>query len=149
MEPRAWVGINLGRSLTSPGAYNIYVPSVPRVVLTSEVYFDEITYPWRSDSPPHAPPIAAVPADTGSDQPPGLPIASPTDEPLRRVHEMPRDVPDAPLPARHSRTVLLLFSGPFKRPDGISAFLHQAGLEVEMVDNHPQHGGGARNTIFC
>eukprot|EP00965_Chrysotila_dentata_P071667 2367814-Pleurochrysis_carterae.AAC.1 len=36
MEPRAWVGINLGRSLTSPGAYNIYVPSVPRVVLTSE-----------------------------------------------------------------------------------------------------------------
>eukprot|EP00965_Chrysotila_dentata_P259771 6213675-Pleurochrysis_carterae.AAC.1 len=94
MEPRAWVGINLGRSLTSPGAYNIYVPSVPRVVLTSEVYFDENTYPWRSDSPPHSPPIAAVPADTGSDQPPGLPVASPTNEPLKRVHEMPRDIPD-------------------------------------------------------
>eukprot|EP00965_Chrysotila_dentata_P067644 2238541-Pleurochrysis_carterae.AAC.1 len=27
IEPRAWVGINLGRSLTTPGAYNIYVPS--------------------------------------------------------------------------------------------------------------------------
>eukprot|EP00965_Chrysotila_dentata_P114736 3792029-Pleurochrysis_carterae.AAC.1 len=26
IEPRAWVGINLGRSLTTPGAYNIYVP---------------------------------------------------------------------------------------------------------------------------
>eukprot|EP00965_Chrysotila_dentata_P096681 3195037-Pleurochrysis_carterae.AAC.1 len=54
---------------------------------------------------------------------------------------MPHDVPDTHLPARDSRTVLLLFSGLFKRPDGISAFLHQAGLEVEMVDNHPQHGG--------
>eukprot|EP00965_Chrysotila_dentata_P115359 3812841-Pleurochrysis_carterae.AAC.1 len=53
MEPRAWVGINLGRSLTSPGAYNVYVPSVPRVVLTSEVYFDENTYPWKPDSPTH------------------------------------------------------------------------------------------------
>eukprot|EP00965_Chrysotila_dentata_P082205 2713153-Pleurochrysis_carterae.AAC.1 len=36
IEPRAWVGVNLRRSLTSPGAYNIFVPSVPRVVLTSE-----------------------------------------------------------------------------------------------------------------
>eukprot|EP00965_Chrysotila_dentata_P051036 1692139-Pleurochrysis_carterae.AAC.1 len=36
MEPRAWVGINLGRSLTTPGAYNVWVPSIPRVVLTSE-----------------------------------------------------------------------------------------------------------------
>eukprot|EP00965_Chrysotila_dentata_P118870 3930895-Pleurochrysis_carterae.AAC.1 len=30
MEPRAWVGINLGRSLLSPGAYHIWVPAVPR-----------------------------------------------------------------------------------------------------------------------
>eukprot|EP00965_Chrysotila_dentata_P124229 4106615-Pleurochrysis_carterae.AAC.1 len=41
IEPRAWVGINLGRSLSTPGAYSVYVPSVPRIVLTSEVYFDE------------------------------------------------------------------------------------------------------------
>eukprot|EP00965_Chrysotila_dentata_P135345 4474770-Pleurochrysis_carterae.AAC.1 len=52
---------------------------------------------------------------------------------------MPRDVPDKPQPARLSRTVLLLFSGPFKRPE-------QAGLEVEMIDNHPEHGGGGSTT---
>eukprot|EP00965_Chrysotila_dentata_P118572 3920246-Pleurochrysis_carterae.AAC.1 len=51
IEPRAWVGINLSRSLTTPGAYNIYVPSVPRVVLTSEVYFDKNSYLWRSAAP--------------------------------------------------------------------------------------------------
>eukprot|EP00965_Chrysotila_dentata_P054184 1798130-Pleurochrysis_carterae.AAC.1 len=51
MEPRAWVGINLGRSLTSPGAYSVYVPSVPRVVVTSEVYFDENTFPWKPTTP--------------------------------------------------------------------------------------------------
>eukprot|EP00965_Chrysotila_dentata_P074734 2469457-Pleurochrysis_carterae.AAC.1 len=61
---------------------------------------------------------------------------------------MPRDVPDAQPPARDSRTVLLLFSGPFKRPDGISAFLHQAGLEVEMIDNHPQSGGGEKHDLL-
>eukprot|EP00965_Chrysotila_dentata_P016005 530082-Pleurochrysis_carterae.AAC.1 len=27
IEPRAWVGLNLGRSLITPGAYNVYVPS--------------------------------------------------------------------------------------------------------------------------
>eukprot|EP00965_Chrysotila_dentata_P122409 4045758-Pleurochrysis_carterae.AAC.1 len=61
---------------------------------------------------------------------------------------MPRDVPDKPQPARLSRTVLLLFSGPFKRPDGISAFLQQAGLEVEMIDNHPEHGGGEKHNLL-
>eukprot|EP00965_Chrysotila_dentata_P051213 1697354-Pleurochrysis_carterae.AAC.1 len=144
MEPRAWVGINLGRSLTSPGAYSVYVPSVPRVVLTAEVYFDENTYLWRPVSPVHAAPVAAIPAATVADQPPGLPSATPPVGTSSRVHEMPRDIADAQQPTHNSRTVLLLFSGPFKRPDGISAFLRQAGLEVEMIDNHPEHGGGGR-----
>eukprot|EP00965_Chrysotila_dentata_P053445 1773274-Pleurochrysis_carterae.AAC.1 len=61
---------------------------------------------------------------------------------------MPRDVPDAKLPAHDSRKVRLLFSGPFKRPDGISAFLHQAGLEAEMVDNNSQHGGGEKHDLL-
>eukprot|EP00965_Chrysotila_dentata_P008661 281572-Pleurochrysis_carterae.AAC.1 len=47
METRAWMGMNLGRSLLSPGAYHIWVPSIPRTVTTSDVYFDESTYPWR------------------------------------------------------------------------------------------------------
>eukprot|EP00965_Chrysotila_dentata_P038678 1284519-Pleurochrysis_carterae.AAC.1 len=41
MEPRAWVGMNLGRSVRSPGAYNVWVPSSGRIVVSSDVYFDE------------------------------------------------------------------------------------------------------------
>eukprot|EP00965_Chrysotila_dentata_P191365 6174475-Pleurochrysis_carterae.AAC.3 len=32
MDARAWLGIKLGRSVRSPGAYNIWVPSANRVV---------------------------------------------------------------------------------------------------------------------
>eukprot|EP00965_Chrysotila_dentata_P003818 124796-Pleurochrysis_carterae.AAC.1 len=52
------------------------------------------------------------------------------------------------MPAHSSKTVLLLFSGPFHRPDGIAAFLKQSGLEVEMIDNHPGHGGGERHDLL-
>eukprot|EP00965_Chrysotila_dentata_P039428 1310790-Pleurochrysis_carterae.AAC.1 len=63
MEPRAWVGINLGRSLLSPGAYHVWVPSVPRVVTTSDVYFDEATYPWRPVDQQTDSLAVALPAD--------------------------------------------------------------------------------------
>eukprot|EP00965_Chrysotila_dentata_P116830 3861440-Pleurochrysis_carterae.AAC.1 len=34
---RAWVGMNLGRSWLSPGAYNVWVPSASKVVtITSD-----------------------------------------------------------------------------------------------------------------
>eukprot|EP00965_Chrysotila_dentata_P130577 4317011-Pleurochrysis_carterae.AAC.1 len=73
MEPRAWVGINLERSLTTPGAYNVWVPSIPRVVLTSEVYFDESTYPWKPETAAANSTVATAVSDPGADQPPGLP----------------------------------------------------------------------------
>ena len=37
--------------------------------------------------------------------------------------------------ARLSRRVLILFSGPYARPDGLVAFLQRLGLEVVPVDN--------------
>ena len=37
LDPRAWVGVNLGRSLSTPGAYRVYIPETRRVLLTSEV----------------------------------------------------------------------------------------------------------------
>ena len=46
-------------------------------------------------------------------------------------------------PSRLSRTVLLLFSGPYRRPDGLAAFLRQRGLNVVMLDNDAKHGGVA------
>ena len=45
IDPRSWVGVNLGRSLSTPGAYRIYVPDTGRVLLTSEVYFWENFFP--------------------------------------------------------------------------------------------------------
>eukprot|EP00965_Chrysotila_dentata_P131055 4332371-Pleurochrysis_carterae.AAC.1 len=44
MDSRAWVGINLGQSSLSPGAFNILVPGY-RVVTTSDAYFDEAVFP--------------------------------------------------------------------------------------------------------
>eukprot|EP00965_Chrysotila_dentata_P045658 1516885-Pleurochrysis_carterae.AAC.1 len=50
MDPRAWIGMNLGRSWLSPGAYNVWVPSANKVVTTSDVYFNELSYPWRPNA---------------------------------------------------------------------------------------------------
>lgn len=47
MEPQAWVGVNLGRSVRSPGAYQVWVPSTGRTVVASDVYFMEHIYPCR------------------------------------------------------------------------------------------------------
>eukprot|EP00965_Chrysotila_dentata_P053334 1769791-Pleurochrysis_carterae.AAC.1 len=61
MVARAWVGVNLGRSVRSPGAYNIWVPSASRIVTTSDVYFDELLFPWLE--PPKATEAVAQPCD--------------------------------------------------------------------------------------
>eukprot|EP00965_Chrysotila_dentata_P218879 6190821-Pleurochrysis_carterae.AAC.1 len=78
MDPRAWVGINLGRNHQSPGAFNVYVPGL-RTVVTSDVYFDEANFPWSPAvasgiSAAGIPPQAAPPS-----VPPGL--AESTEQP--------------------------------------------------------------------
>eukprot|EP00965_Chrysotila_dentata_P150849 4984715-Pleurochrysis_carterae.AAC.1 len=71
MESRAWVGINLGRSVRSPGVYHVWVPSSNRIVITFDAYFDERLFPWRpTHSTTHA---RAEHADADAAQPPGLP----------------------------------------------------------------------------
>ena len=49
--------------------------------------------------------------------------------------------------ARLSRRVLILFSGPYARPNGLVAFLQRLGLEVVPVDND-SNGGDNRRTTF-
>ena len=58
--------------------------------------------------------------------------------------------------ARLSRWVLILFSGPYTRPDGLVAFLQRLGLEAVPVDNDSSggdqaHDFSATNSIrtFC
>ena len=79
IDPRAWVGVNMGRSARSPGAYEVYIPGTGRIVTTSDVYFQESLFPCRprgqqtDDSAPDTPSHAAP--DTA--QPPGVPPAAP------------------------------------------------------------------------
>ena len=47
------------------------------------------------------------------------------------------------LTARDSKRVLILLSGPYRRPDGLAAHLRQQGLEVVMIDNDPIEGSAS------
>ena len=50
--------------------------------------------------------------------------------------------------ARLSPRVLVLYSGPYCRPDGLGAFLNKFGLVPELVDNHPIDGGGEQHDLL-
>ena len=156
---RAWRGINYGRSVTIPGAYNVFVKSTGRVHVTSDVYFTERYFPLRPKGTRHAGPELPVRAvDHGEAQPPGVPAAVPVtlapSPPTNvaanvAVEVAPPTLADAfdtatrtrPHTARASRTVLILFSGPYERPDGLAVFLRRLGFLVELVDNDPPQGG--------
>ena len=42
----------------------------------------------------------------------------------------------------------MLFSGPYRRPDGLAAFLTRFGFEPVLLDNDPETGGGADGDIL-
>eukprot|EP00965_Chrysotila_dentata_P091500 3021302-Pleurochrysis_carterae.AAC.1 len=108
MDSRAWVGMNLGRSWLSPGAYNVWVPSASKVVTTSDVYFNELSFPWRPDDAVST--ALAQAADGDAAQPPGLkPATLPPDS--NDITGPPHLLPDSPNVTR-TRRALLLFSGP-------------------------------------
>ena len=47
-----------------------------------------------------------------------------------------------------STTILNIFSGPYNRPDGLTAALHQLGYDVIEVDNSTEFGGGHKHDIL-
>ena len=146
IDPRAWVGVNLGRSSRSPGAYKIYVPSAGRVVITSDAYFMEGLFPMRPRGEQHdeLTDHPTVPEAVPEPQPPGPParLAGSARQNMASVfHEAVRD---GPVP---SRRVLILFSGPYDRPDGIAAFLKRRGLDVDLIDSGIKGGGGEHDIL--
>ena len=165
IEPHAWVGINLGLEASTPGAYNVWIPDVGRIVATTEVYFDEGLMPWRpkgdqrigeampSAPPrPHSPAIAPPSLSGSASKPPSGPSPSVPASAGAPAASLPESYDRAVLgehaKARASRRVLLLFSGPHRRPDGIAAFLKQLGYEAVLVDADPEHGGGSDEDIL-
>ena len=155
IDMKAWDGINLGRSIKSPGGYDVWVPSLQRVVCTSDVYFAESWFPWRPNGDRLVGDLpGAPPPSTGADQPPGIPSAGAA-LPTVALGAPPDGstvagaVADAlgQGAAARSRRVLVLFSGPYSRPDGLGAFLRQSGFEVDLIDNDRKHGGGEDHDI--
>ena len=128
IEPRAWVGINLGRASHTPGAYNIWLPRELKLVCTSEVFFDEGLMPWRPKGDQRIGDPLPSEATLDIDQPPGVP---PSVDTAPRLPSQPADsLPEAfdaatrtGADARCSTKVLILFSGPYRRPDGLAVFL--------------------------
>ena len=162
LDTRAFTpGENLGRSSSTPGAYYVWIPEQKKVVCTSDVYFDETLFPRQplerqrvDEPPPHRAPAdddaacALPPADAApqaaerpappSPPPPTTMAEAYADATARRAadtrHSARRTI------ARRSRRVLLLFSGPYRRPDGLANYLRRLGLDVTLVDNS-EHGG--------
>lgn len=159
---RAWKGVNLGRVPSTPGAYYIHVKSTGRVHVTSDIYFAERHFPLRPKGSRHVGPDVPTRAPSGPAQPPGVPPAVPSSEgdvsptstpasepvppspapPVTLAEAYERATRGRPRAARASRHVLLLFSGPYDRPDGLAIFLRRLGLEVTMVDNDGLKGDG-------
>ena len=151
LDPRAWVGVNLGRSLSTPGAYRVYIPETGRVLLTSEVYFWENYFPLRprSERFDEEAPGAPVAAHDDGAQPPGVPTpaGSAPDTPAS-ANSLSALAPESfPASSNTSRRALVLFSRPYARPDGIAAFLRARGVESDQLDSHAVDGGGPI-TIF-
>ena len=154
-ESRGWSGMNLGRSSTIPGAYNVWLPEQHKVIQTSEVYFDESLYPWRpagdqrigTPSPTAAPPVDPHDVSAGG--------ASAATEDAPTVPQQASTLPEAFAGATreastrsyHSIKILLLFSGAYNRPDGLAQFARRLGLEVDHFSIAiPTPGEGSRRT---
>ena len=175
IDPRAWVGIHLGRSSLSPGGYEILVPSIGRVVNTTDAYFMESVFPLRPKGErldDIAPTPTSPPLDTS--QPPGVPDMNVDAAPDAATSDAIADVDAAngwalisTVAASTSATtlsaafeqatrgrgdspkrVLLLFSGPYRRPDGLAALLTAKGFEVDQVDSDKLNGGGDNDNLL-
>ena len=140
----------------------MWVPSIGRVVSSSEVYFTERFFPLRPtgeqfvgpDLPSGIPPRSqppGVPPPPGTSAPPSHPAAPST--PPRPLPESLTEAFDAAVRgsgglASSSRHILLLFSGPYERHDGLAALLRQRGFTVTCIDSDAQHGGGRMGISF-
>ena len=82
------------------------------------------------------PPADAPPAPPGADVRAGL------------ADEYARVTRHTEARATSSRDILILFSGPYDRPDGLATFLSRLGFHPVLIDSDPKHGGGAEHDIL-
>ena len=162
LDSTAWEGVHLGRSTNQPGSYLVWIPNLAKVVSSSDVYMEENYMPWRKAGDRHIGNPVPVPADADSGQPPTLPNddlteTAPATQPagsiaaefdrVTRSKEPTITNPNAKS-ARLSRRILILFSGPYSRPDGLIAFLLRMGMQVTAIDNNGSKGGNDAHDIL-
>ena len=70
IDPHAWIGTNIGRSASSPGAYNVWVPATGRMHTSSDVYFTDHLYPHRASNDQFVGPDLPAAAAIDASQPP-------------------------------------------------------------------------------
>ena len=144
-------GINLGKAPTVTGAYRIWIPSLGKIATNSDVYFDPTFMPWRPKGDQRVGPISPVATNHDSHEDALRPSLAPSDPiPTAATQAEAFDMATrgASTTARSSLKVLVLFSGPSARPDGLNAFLKKLGLDADMVDSCPDHGGGASHDLL-
>ena len=110
--------------------------------------------PWRpkgdqrvGDSMPTPPPTAAA-ADALDESAPPEAAPSAVPPPVSAAEPYDRATRGEIATARRSQKVLVLFSGPYRRPDGLAAFLTRFGFEPVLLDNDAETGGGADGDIL-
>ena len=137
LSPRGWVGIFLGRCTDSPGCWEVWVPEIGRKVRSSSVVVDEERFPWLGKdayvplSPPERSASRTQPS-LGSDHPSGDHINA-SSSGTTSINDTPK---------RHLN-FLNLFSGPYKRSNGLSDRIKQFGWNnVTDLDNDTSTGGG-------
>ena len=145
LSPRGYMCIMLGRSQTSIGAYNLWCPSLGKVICSSNVLCDEENFPWFGDEA-HKPLTAT--AHITNNQ---LPKASFVKEPALADEGVTNGdtVADLNLPPNRSPLKFLsLFSGKYHRAGGLPKHLKDLGWdEVTQVDSSPA-GGGWDHDLF-
>ena len=162
LESTGAMGMNLGRSAAQPGAYDLWIPGESRIMTSSEAYFDETLFPWRKAGDQRVSDPVPQPGDADSAQPPTLPLLS-TDELIsvqpqagtlaqefQRVARAanPTSLVPKTMASQFSRKVLVLFSGPYARPDGLIAFLQRQGMSVTPFDNDGDNGGDPADDVL-
>ena len=157
LDNKGLLGVNLGKVPSIPNAYYVMIPRLLKIMIASDVHFDETLMPWREKGDQRVGPVVAIaaPQDYSEDPPKlssqpstqheGESMASSTPESLAEAFDQSqRRAPSA----RRSNRVLILFSGPYNRPDGLAVFLKKMGMECDLVDSDPENGGDATHDIL-
>ncbi|KOO32538.1 retrotransposon like protein, partial [Chrysochromulina tobinii] len=147
LDSRGWVGTFCGRSVNSPGCWDVNCNGT--IVSSSSVQVDEEHMPRLGSQahqplPPTAPSVRVSPPDSvphlDNDRPvaPAAPSAAPINASVH--HERP---------ARKALSLLNLFSGPYHRTDGLAAALSAHGwTHVTQIDNDAEVGGGWQHDVL-